>query len=95
MQGGDKMACTSQCYSNKINRLCRKCNVKGKDSGNPYIHCQKIKMNDIKKLVDENKTEKLKNYINIMYRMLGLMLILGVIHMEYSVLLVQLSHYML
>ena len=22
MQGGDKMACTSPCYSNKINRLC-------------------------------------------------------------------------
>ena len=40
MQGGDKMACTSPCYSNKINRLCQKCNVKREDSGNPYIQCQ-------------------------------------------------------
>ena len=47
MQGGDKMACTSPCYSNKINRFCQKCNVKEKDSGNPYVQCQKIKMNDI------------------------------------------------
>ena len=59
-QGGDKMACSAACYSDKINRLCRKCDVKGEDSGNPYIMCNKIKMEPIQKLVEENKSEELK-----------------------------------
>ena len=42
MQRGDKMACSSPCYSNKINRLCRKCDVRGQDSGNPYIKYNNI-----------------------------------------------------
>ena len=44
IQGGDKMARSSPCYSNKINRLCRKCDVRGEDSGNPNIKCMNIKM---------------------------------------------------
>ena len=43
MQGGDKMACSSPCYSNKINRLCRKCDVRGEDSGSPNIKHKNIK----------------------------------------------------
>ena len=40
IQGGDKMACTSPSYSNKINRLYQKCNVKEKTQG---IHIFNIK----------------------------------------------------
>ena len=47
MQGGDKMACSSTCYSNTINRLCRKCDVEGEESGNPFIEYEKIKMKTI------------------------------------------------
>ena len=60
MQGGDKMASSSVCYSNKINRLCRKCNIRGKDSGNPNIECQKIKMKSIQDLVEQDKSKELK-----------------------------------
>ena len=59
MQGGDKMACSSLFYSNKINRFCRKCDVQ-KDSGNPYIKCNNIKMKDIQEMVEQNDTEQLK-----------------------------------
>ena len=59
MMGGDKMACSSASYSNKINRLCRKCDVKGEDSGDPYVECNKIKMKIIQDLVHDNETEKL------------------------------------
>ena len=53
-------ACLSPCYSNKINRFCWKCDVQGKDSGNPYIKCNNIKMKDIQKMVTQNDTEQLK-----------------------------------
>ena len=42
MQGGDKMACSVACCSNKLNRPCCKYDVKGEDSGKPYIMCNKI-----------------------------------------------------
>ena len=42
MQGGDKMCCSAPVYMDRINRLCRKCNVKGRESGNPFIECKKI-----------------------------------------------------
>ena len=60
MQGGDKMACSSPSYSNKINRLCRKCDVQGQDSGNPYIKYKNIKIKNILKMVKQNDTEQLK-----------------------------------
>ena len=53
MQGGDKMACSSLFYSNKINRLCRKCDVQGQDSGDPYIKCKNIKMKNIQKWLNK------------------------------------------
>ena len=60
MQGGDKMACSSLSYSNKINRLCRKCDVQGQNSGNPHIKCNNIKMKNIRKMVMQNNNEQLK-----------------------------------
>ena len=60
MQGGDKMACSSPCYSNKINRLCRKYDIRGQDSGNPYIKYNNIKMNNIQEMAEQNNNEQLK-----------------------------------
>jgi hypothetical protein len=40
MQGGDKMCCSSADYSNKMACLCCKCNVKGEDSGDPFVQCK-------------------------------------------------------
>jgi cobalamin biosynthesis Co2+ chelatase CbiK len=60
MQGGDKMCCTSASYSNTMKRPCRKCNVHGKDLGNPNKKCKKISMDYIKKLVTEEKVNDLK-----------------------------------
>ena len=57
--GGDKMACSAASYSDKINRLCHKCDVKGEDSGDPYVECNKIKMKTIQDLVHDNETDKL------------------------------------
>ena len=54
------MAFSSPCYSNKINRLCRKCDVQGQDSGNPHIKCKNIKMKNIQKMVEQNDTENLR-----------------------------------
>ena len=59
MQGGDKMACSSVSYSNRMHRLCRKCDVEGCNSGNPQIVCRKIKMKPVKDMVDQNRTEEL------------------------------------
>ena len=60
MQGRDKMTCPSLSYSNKINRLCRKCDVRGEDSGNPNIKCKNIKMKNIQKMVEQNDTDNLR-----------------------------------
>ena len=48
MQGGDKMACSAVCYSDKINRLCHKCDDKGEHSGDPYAVCNQIEMKNSK-----------------------------------------------
>lgn len=62
MQGGDKICCSSPSYSNKINRVCRKCNVKGSELDNPEIECKKISMEKMKEYVKDNKKEKLTKY---------------------------------
>ena len=59
MQGGDKMCCSSPCYSNKLRRLCRKCNVHGKDAGDPSVECKKILMKPIQEMVNNNEKEQL------------------------------------
>ena len=60
MQGGDKMCCTSASYSSKINRPCRKCNVEGKDLGNPNVKCNKISMERVKTMVEQGRIEDLR-----------------------------------
>jgi hypothetical protein len=55
MQGGDKICCRTCHYLNKLHRLCRKCNVRGDKSGDPFIQCKKINMVRMMQLVKENK----------------------------------------
>jgi hypothetical protein len=62
LQGGDKICCSSPSYSNKINRVCRKCNVKGSELDNPDIECKKISMEKMKEYVKDNNKEKLRKY---------------------------------
>ena len=60
MQGGDKICCSSAGYSNKMSRLCRKCNVRGDQWGDPFVECKRMSMLKILKLVDSNNVEALK-----------------------------------
>jgi hypothetical protein len=60
MQGGDKICCSSAGYSNKMARLCRKCNVKGAESGDPFIKCKRMSMVKIRALVDTNNVAALQ-----------------------------------
>jgi hypothetical protein len=61
MQGGDKITCTSASYSKTMRRICRKCNVKGSDAGNPFIECQRMSMVKIIDLVRRNQHAILDN----------------------------------
>ena len=62
MQGGDKI-CTTAChYSNKMNRLCRKCNVRGRDSGNPLVRCKRISMEKMSQFVNDDDQVTLDRY---------------------------------
>jgi hypothetical protein len=60
MQGGDKMCCSSAGYSNKMNRLCRKCNVRGDQAGDPFVLCKRMNMLKIMELVERNNVPALK-----------------------------------
>ena len=62
MQGGDKICCTTCHYSNKLNRLCRKCNVRGDESGDPLVQCKKISMVKMIKLVQKNQQDILDKF---------------------------------
>jgi hypothetical protein len=55
MQGGDKICCTTCHYSNKLHRLCHKCNVHGDKSGNPLFQCKKINMVRMMQLVKDRQ----------------------------------------
>ena len=61
MQGGDKISCTSASYRNTMRWMCRKCNVKGSDAGNPFIECQRMSMVKIIDLVRRNQHDILNN----------------------------------
>ena len=61
MQGGDKMASSAVSYSNKMNRLCRKCDIAGWESGNPHAECSNIIMEDVIYLVQNDEDQKLKD----------------------------------
>ena len=54
------MACSSLSYLNRINKLCRKCDIQEQESGNPHIKCNNIIMENIQKLIKQNDTEQLK-----------------------------------
>ena len=62
MQGGDKICCTTCHYSNKLNRLCRKCNVRGEDSGDPLVQCKRISMVKMMKLVQDDRQDILDQF---------------------------------
>jgi hypothetical protein len=59
MQGGDKICCTAASYSNKMSRLCRKCNVRGNQSGDPFVVCKRISMVKVMQLVADNNVDAL------------------------------------
>ena len=62
MQGGDKICCTTCHYSNKLNRLCRKCNVRGDESGDPLVKCKRISMLKMMQLVQDNRQDILDQF---------------------------------
>ena len=62
MQGGDKICCTSCHYSNTMNRLCRKCNVRGDQSGDPTFQCSRMSMVKMIKFVAESRQKILDDY---------------------------------
>jgi hypothetical protein len=59
MQGGDKICACSPCYSNTMQRLCRKCNVKGSDADDPFFVCKRMIMSRIQQLVIDGDYAKL------------------------------------
>jgi hypothetical protein len=61
MQGGDKICACSPCYSNKMQRLCRKCYVKGSDADNPFVKCRRMIMAHIQARVINGEFQKLDN----------------------------------
>jgi hypothetical protein len=62
MQGGDMICCTTGHYSNKLHRLCRKCNVRGDESGDPLVQCKKINMVRIMQLVKDIRQDILDDF---------------------------------
>jgi hypothetical protein len=61
MQGGDKMCCSLAGYSNKMACLCCKCNIKGEESGDPFVQCKQMSiMIKIRALVDSNNVAALQ-----------------------------------
>ncbi len=59
MQGGDKLCATPACYSNKMARLCRACDVSGADSGRADVVCKRIVQEDIMDMLRNNEHAKL------------------------------------
>jgi hypothetical protein len=59
MQGGDKICACSPCYSNKMQRLCRKCNIKGSEADDPFVVCKRMIMARIQALVENQEYAKL------------------------------------
>jgi hypothetical protein len=62
LQGGDKICCTTCAYSNKMKRLCRKCNVRGDQAGDPLVQCKKISMLKVIELVKNNSQDILDEF---------------------------------
>jgi hypothetical protein len=64
MQGGEKICACSPFYSNKIQRLCRKYNVKGSEADNPFVKCQCMIMLHIQAWVVNGEYAKLDEILN-------------------------------
>ena len=62
MQGGDKLCCSSASYRSTLNRICRKCDVKGAQAGDAFAKCNRIAMSKIEALVRNKNKEKLDEY---------------------------------
>ena len=92
MQCGDKLCACAPVYFNTMNRLCHKCDISGKDAGNPDAQCHKIVMAGIQQMVNLKHHDEL-DMLN-MSMMHGLMLISADVPMEFSVRPVQSSHFM-
>jgi len=65
--GGDKMCGRQPAYSDKMHRLCRKCNVSGAEADNPRVRCQKIKQRPVSEWVRTDNTVRLNalNQLNV------------------------------
>ena len=59
MVGGDNICSSVASYRSTASRLCRKCDVRGINAGNPYQECNKIEMGFIRYLVENNHVEEL------------------------------------
>ena len=60
MQGGDKHSGTTINYSKTLKRLCRQCNVRGDQAGNPYVKCHKMSMLKIRDYQIQGRTDLLE-----------------------------------
>ena len=61
MQGGDKHSGTSINYSKTLKRLCQQCNVRGDQSGDPFVKCQKMSMLKIRDYQIQGRTDLLES----------------------------------
>ena len=59
MVGGDKLCCKSPNYSNKTNRLCRKCNIHGNESADPFVECRNISQQKVIELLENKRYDQL------------------------------------
>ena len=62
IQGGDKICCRAASYKDTLARMCRKCNIPGKECTNLDFQCKKISMDKIKKLVAKADRTRLAKY---------------------------------
>ena len=65
IQGEDKIRGSAASYSDKLKRLCRKCDVSGRESDNPFVECRKLEMQPIIDLVvneDKRSLKELNQY---------------------------------
>jgi len=62
IQGGDKMCCRAPSYTNTLNRICRKCDIKGADSANPFMNCKKVSQVKIIELLEDEDFATLEEF---------------------------------
>ena len=60
MQGGDKICGCAPVYRREINRICRNCDVKGDQTGNPNVICHRLESRPIQMLIESKNYAALK-----------------------------------